>query len=170
MVRFSKFKILNRSTQKVTNNQTNMNLFFPCTVVNCYVVKWTVQIYKQDFIKCTLLLHCVLSFLISDTSNKCFLKIRWTPHLISSVWDELFVQATISMCACHVMSPISQSSPCFPYSEYSIRPMLIDFPIWVLYVVMLLYRTIHSSIFKNAAFCLATCPHIDCWSNFQFKI
>ena len=112
----------------------------------------------------------ILSFLISDTSNKCFLKIRWTPHLISSVWDELFVQATISMCACHVMSPISQSSPCFPYSEYSIRPMLIDFPIWVLYVVMLLYRTIHSSIFKNAAFCLATCPHIDCWSNFQFKI
>ena len=60
MVRFSKFKILNRSTQKVTNNQTNMNLFFPCTVVNCYVVKWTVQIYKQDFIKCTLLLHCAM--------------------------------------------------------------------------------------------------------------
>ena len=37
-----------------------MNLFFPCTVVNCYVVKWTVQIYKQDFIKCTLLLHCAV--------------------------------------------------------------------------------------------------------------
>ena len=115
-------------------------------------------------------LNWYIENLISDTSNKCLLKIRWTPHLISSVWDELFVQATISMCACHVMSPISQSSPCFPYSEYSIRPMLIDFPIWVLYVVMLLYRTIHSSIFKNAAFCLATCPHIDCWSNFQFKI
>ena len=41
-----------------------MNLFFPCTVVNCYVVKWTVQIYKQDFIKCTMLLHCALSHLL----------------------------------------------------------------------------------------------------------
>ena len=61
VVWFSKFEILNWSTQKVTNNQTNMNLFFPCTVVNCYVVKWTVQIHKQDFIKCTLLLHCAVS-------------------------------------------------------------------------------------------------------------
>ena len=68
VVRFSKFKILNRSTQKVINNQANMNLFFPCTVVNCYDVKWTVQIYKQYFIKCTLLLHCAMQC----SSYNCF--------------------------------------------------------------------------------------------------
>ena len=70
VVRFSKFKIQNRSTQKVINNQTPLKMFLLCTIVNCYEHKWTCPINIQDFIKCTLLLLCALDFHKKDATQR----------------------------------------------------------------------------------------------------